>query len=92
MEAIVDWECEWDAPEPEFVNPVRLDAGADGLDVEARLLFELVIFQGAEVIGACRADFYAGTPAVCCRVARWSQADRVQLDPKGVCAVLARLT
>jgi beta-galactosidase len=55
---------EWDARGPEFVNPVRL-RGADGeLDVEARLLFELVIPAGAETIGTYQADFYAGTPAV----------------------------
>ncbi|PWR06624.1 beta-galactosidase [Micromonospora acroterricola] len=55
---------EWDARGPEVVNPVRLGAGADQLDVEARLLFELVIPQGAEVLGTYQADFYAGTPAV----------------------------
>ena len=57
---------EWDARGPEFVNPVRL-RGADGdaeLDAEARLLFELVIPEGAETIGTYQADFYAGTPAV----------------------------
>jgi beta-galactosidase len=52
---------EWDARGPEFVNPVRL---GDDLEVESRLLFELVVPDGAEVIGAYRADFYAGTPAV----------------------------
>lgn len=55
---------EWDAREPDAVNPVRLTAGADQVEVESRLLFELVIPQGAEVIGTYRADFYAGTPAV----------------------------
>jgi beta-galactosidase len=55
---------EWDAREPEFVNPVRLEAGAASLEVAARLLFELVIPQGAEVVGTYLADFYAGTPAV----------------------------
>jgi len=52
---------EWDARGPEFVNPVRL--GAD-VQVSARLLFELVIPQGAATIGTYQADFYAGTPAV----------------------------
>ncbi|MEH1122973.1 beta-galactosidase [Micromonospora sp. CPCC 206061] len=51
---------EWDARGPEVVNPVRLG----DLVVEARLLFELVIPQGAEVVGEYQADFYAGTPAV----------------------------
>lgn len=63
---------EWDARGPDFVNPVRLrgsklDGAADGnaeLDVEARLLFELVIPEGAETLGTYQADFYAGTPAV----------------------------
>ncbi|WP_329100711.1 beta-galactosidase [Micromonospora sp. NBC_01699] len=55
---------EWDAREPEIVNPVRLDAGDGPLDVESRLLFELVIAEGAEVVGSYLADFYAGTPAV----------------------------
>jgi beta-galactosidase len=52
---------EWDARGPDFVNPVRL---AGGPEVDARLLFELVIPQGAEVVGTYQADFYAGTPAV----------------------------
>lgn len=51
---------EWDARGPESVNPVRLG----DLDVEARLLFELVIPEGAEAVGTYQADFYAGTPAV----------------------------
>ena len=55
---------EWDARGPEVVNPVRLRAGTADLEVESRLLFELVITQGAEVIGEYQADFYAGTPAV----------------------------
>jgi len=55
---------EWDARGPEVVNPVRLRAGTERLDAEARLVFELVIAQGAEVIGEYQADFYAGTPAV----------------------------
>jgi beta-galactosidase len=55
---------EWDARPPEVVNPVRLQAGAEPLEVESRLVFELVIPQGCEVLGAYQADFYAGTPAV----------------------------
>ena len=34
------------------------------LNAEASLLFELVIPQGAEVVGTYQADFYAGTAAV----------------------------
>ncbi len=52
---------EWDARGPEFVNPVLLDSS---LEVPATLLFELVIPQGATVVGTYQADFYAGTPAV----------------------------
>jgi beta-galactosidase len=52
---------EWDARWPESVNPVRL---AGGPEVESRLIFEIVIPQGAEVLGTYQADFYAGTPAV----------------------------
>lgn len=55
---------EWDARGPEVVNPVRLGDGDGQVDVEARLLFELVIPQGAQVVGTYQADFYAGTPAV----------------------------
>ncbi|MFF0659383.1 beta-galactosidase [Micromonospora tulbaghiae] len=54
---------EWDARGPDVVNPVRLGSD-DRLEVEARLLFELIVPQSAEVIGTYRADFYAGTPAV----------------------------
>ncbi|NUR70335.1 MAG: beta-galactosidase [Hamadaea sp.] len=52
---------EWDAREASFVNPVQL---ADGVTVDSRLLFELVIPQGASVVGTYQADWYAGTPAV----------------------------
>jgi beta-galactosidase len=51
---------EWDARDPAYFNPVRLGDRT----VEARLLFELVIPQGADVVGTYEADFYAGTPAV----------------------------
>jgi beta-galactosidase len=53
---------EWDARGPEHVNPVRLADG--GPEVAARLLFEIVLPRGAEVVGTYRDDFYAGTPAV----------------------------
>jgi beta-galactosidase len=51
---------EWDARGPEVVNPVRLHE----TDVASLLVFELVIPQGAEVVGTYQTDFYAGTPAV----------------------------
>jgi beta-galactosidase len=52
---------EWDARDPSVVNPVRLDSS---MEVAGRLLFEIVIPDGAEVVGTYQADFYAGTPAV----------------------------
>lgn len=57
---------EWDARGPEVVNPVRLSTRETQVELEseARLLFELVIPEGAEVVGTYQADFYAGTPAV----------------------------
>lgn len=56
---------EWDVRGPEFVNPVRLRAGDSAeVEVESRLIFEIVIPQGAETVGTYQADFYAGTPAV----------------------------
>ena len=51
---------EWDARPADVVNPVRLPY----LVAESRLLFELVIPCGAEVLGTYEADWYAGTPAV----------------------------
>jgi beta-galactosidase len=51
---------EWDTAEADVVNPVRLGH----LEVPARLIFEIVIPQGAETVGTYQADFYAGTPAV----------------------------
>ncbi|MHA6624953.1 beta-galactosidase [Pseudonocardia sichuanensis] len=51
---------ETDAQPPEVANPVQLD----GVLVEGRLVFELLVPEGAEVVGTYGADFYAGTPAV----------------------------
>lgn len=55
---------ETDSAEPGDVNPVHL-TGPDG-DVTAggTLVFEVVVPQGAEVVGTYGAEFYAGTPAV----------------------------
>ncbi|MEV6692069.1 beta-galactosidase [Micromonospora sp. NPDC051196] len=55
---------EWDARGADVVNPVCLGHDDDRTEVPARLVFELVIPVGAEVVGSYRADFYAGTPAV----------------------------
>lgn len=52
---------EWDARWPETVNRIQL---VNGPEVESRLIFELVIPDGAEVVGTYQDDFYAGTPAV----------------------------
>ncbi|MCF4119528.1 beta-galactosidase [Antribacter sp. KLBMP9083] len=52
---------ETDSAEPGVVNPVTLPGG---LVSEASLVFELLVPQGAEVVGTYGADFYAGTPAV----------------------------
>jgi beta-galactosidase len=59
---------EWDARGPDVVNPVLLRDGDDDgdvpVEVDSRLIFELVVAEGAEVVGTYQADFYAGTPAV----------------------------
>jgi beta-galactosidase len=55
---------EWDARPAGVVNPVALQDGAGRVDVPARLLFELLIPQGAEVLGTYQADFFAGAAAV----------------------------
>ncbi|MEV6301179.1 beta-galactosidase [Actinoplanes sp. NPDC051861] len=51
-------EC--DARDGTYLNPVALG----GETVEARLLFELVVPDGATVVGTYCSDFYAGTAAV----------------------------
>ncbi|WP_255951799.1 beta-galactosidase [Streptomyces odontomachi] len=55
---------EWDARAADVVNPVRLGTGEQQQVASGRLVFELVIPQGAEPVGTYQADFYAGTPAV----------------------------
>ena len=51
---------EWDARDETFVNPVTIGSTAH----PARLVFELIIPEGAEVVGVYGDDFYAGTAAV----------------------------
>ncbi|WP_430784228.1 beta-galactosidase [Actinoplanes sp. G11-F43] len=51
---------EWDARDHTYVNPVTIGEST----YPAQLLFELVIPEGAEVMGTYTADFYAGTAAV----------------------------
>ena len=55
---------EWDAREAGTANLVRLGDTGDAVESAARLVFEIVIPQGADVLGRYQADFYAGTPAV----------------------------
>jgi beta-galactosidase len=80
---------EWDAREAGFVNPVRLG----DLEVPARLVFEIVIPQGAETVGTYQADFYAGTPAVTRNAVGDGDAWYVAtgLDQQGVSWVVRRV-
>ncbi|WP_416904917.1 beta-galactosidase [Micromonospora echinospora] len=84
---------EWDAREADVVNPVRLGTGPDQVEVASRLIFELVVPQGAEVVGTYRADFYAGTPAVTRNAYGAGEGWYVAagLDPTGVSWVLRRV-
>jgi beta-galactosidase len=80
---------EWDAREAEVVNPVRLG----DVEVPARLVFEIVIPQGAETVGTYQADFYAGTPAVTRNVVGDGDAWYVAtaLDQEGVSLVVQQI-
>lgn len=84
---------EWDAREPHVTNPVRLRLGGESAEVTSRLVFELVIPQGAEVVGVYGDDFYAGTPAVTRNSFGAGHAWYVgtALDSGGVCRVLRRV-
>lgn len=56
---------ETDAREPGASNPVQLHLpGAEPVDATGSLVFDLVLPQGAEVVGSYGTDFYAGTAAV----------------------------
>lgn len=67
---------ETDSAEPGVTNPVTLADGADGAGgtdgsdgtgevvSAAQLVFEVLVPEGAEVVGTYGAEFYAGTPAV----------------------------
>ncbi|GAA2236401.1 beta-galactosidase [Promicromonospora sukumoe] len=58
---------ETDSAEPGVSNPVTLSDGADGADEvvsAAQLVFEVLVPEGADVIGTYGTEFYAGTPAV----------------------------
>jgi beta-galactosidase len=77
---------EWDAREAEFVNPVCLGGGTTALEVESRLVFELVVPQGAEVVGTYQTDWYAGTAAVTWNAfgRGWGWYVATDLDQRGV--------
>jgi beta-galactosidase len=81
---------EWDARGPEVVNPVRFD---DGTVADARLLFEIVIPQGADTIATYQSDFYAGTPAVTRNHFGSGEGWYVAtaLDATGIAAVMRRV-
>ena len=56
---------ETDSAEPGITNPVTLADGAgDDVVSDAALVFEVLVPQGADVVGTNGAEFYAGTPAV----------------------------
>ncbi|MEU4387167.1 beta-galactosidase [Promicromonospora sp. NPDC023805] len=57
---------ETDSAEPGVANPVTLQDPdqRDGLVSDATLVFELLVPDGADVVGTYGAEFYAGTPAV----------------------------
>jgi beta-galactosidase len=59
---------ETDAQPPDVVNPVHLadpdGTGPEGTVSGGRLVFELLVREGADVVGTYGTDFYAGTPAV----------------------------
>jgi beta-galactosidase len=56
---------ETDSAEPGVTNPVTLTGEAGELVAcDASLVFEVVVPEGADVVGTYGAEFYAGTPAV----------------------------
>jgi beta-galactosidase len=77
---------EWDAHPEDVVNPVRFD----GFEAAGRLVFELLIPQGAETVATYGADFYAGTPAVTRNAFGLGEGWYVAtaLDPAGVSRVV----
>jgi beta-galactosidase len=55
---------ETDAQSPEVVNPIRLHESLGGGTASSSRVFDLVIPQGAEVLGTYTEDFYAQSPAI----------------------------
>ncbi|MEV0894519.1 beta-galactosidase [Promicromonospora sp. NPDC050262] len=55
---------ETDSAEPGVTNPVTLTDGSGEAVSAAQLVFEVLVPEGAEVVGTYGAEFYAGTPAV----------------------------
>ncbi|MFE3033883.1 beta-galactosidase [Streptomyces canus] len=78
---------EWDARQPEFVQPIP------ELAAEGRLVFEIVRLRGAESVATYGTDFYAGTPAVTRN--RYGQGEgwyvATALDRPGVDQVVRRV-
>ncbi len=80
---------EWDARPDGVVNPVQFD----DLEADGRLVFEIVIPQGATPVAVYTDDFYAGTPAVTRNAFGAGEGWYVatHLDPTGVARVIRRV-
>jgi beta-galactosidase len=80
---------EWDARPADVVNPVRFE----DIEVDGRLVFEIVLPQDAEPVAVYTDDFYAGTPAVTRNAFGAGEAWYVatHLDPAGVSWVMRRI-
>ncbi|WP_253766947.1 beta-galactosidase [Goodfellowiella coeruleoviolacea] len=81
---------ETDAQVPERANGVALDAELGGATHSCSLVFDLVLPQGAEVLGRYTGDFYAGTAAITRNRVGAGSAWYLgtQLDGGGLAAVL----
>lgn len=55
---------ETDSAEPGVTNPVTLTDGTEEVVSAAQLVFEVLVPEGADVVGTYGTEFYAGTPAV----------------------------
>src|SRR5690606_3648490 len=86
--------AETDAAEPAVGNPVAFDGGPV---VDGRMVFEVLVPEGAEVMARYRADFYAEAPAVTRHRVRAADGGEghvwyvgTQLDQPGVTHVVRR--
>lgn len=64
--------AETDAAEPAVANPVRF---SDGATARGRMVFEVLVPEGAEVMARYGADYYAGEPAVTRNVIRGPEGE-----------------